>query len=129
MFKLGVVVAAATIAVGMFSLSTAASARVGGRMGGGGAAHFGGGAHFRGGMANFGGGLRFGGARFAKNGGAWNGYRGYGYGRYGGYGWDRFGLGLGLAGLGLGYPAYASCYAWTPLGYVNQCGYDYSYSW
>jgi hypothetical protein len=40
MFKLGVVVAAATIAVGMFSLSTDASARVGGRMGGGGAAHF-----------------------------------------------------------------------------------------
>ena len=40
-----------------------------------------------------------------------------------------FGLGLGLGGLGLGYSAYASCYAWTPLGYVNQCGYDYSYSW
>jgi len=132
MFKLGALAAAATIAVGICSLSTDASARVGGgHMGGGGGAHFGGGgAHFRGGMANFGSGARFGGARFARNVGGWNGYRG-GYRSYGDYGARRYGLGgFGLGvGLGAGYSAYASCYVWTPLGYVNQCGYDYSYYW
>lgn len=99
MFKLGAIAAAATIAVGMCSLSTDALARVGGgHTGGGGGAHFGGGgAHFRGGMANFGDGARFGGARFAGNVGGWNGYRG-GYRSYGGYGGRRYGCGRIRAG-------------------------------
>ncbi len=44
-----------------------------------------------------------------------------------GYGYRNF----GYAGFGgwTGYPAYASCYVWTPLGYVNECGYDYNYYW
>jgi hypothetical protein len=71
----------------------------------------------RGGVAHFGG------ARIAGNVGGWHGYRGYGYRRYG-YG----GLGYGWGGWA-GYPAYASCYVWTPLGYVNECGYNYSYYW
>jgi hypothetical protein len=77
------------------------------------------------GVAHFGGGAaHFGGARIAGNVGGWHGYRGYGFrgpGYYApGYSWS-----------GWGYPAYAyaSCYVWTPLGYVNECGYDYTYSW
>jgi hypothetical protein len=124
MMKLGALATAAVIAVGMCSLSTDASAaRGGGGHFGGGGAHFGGGgaAHFGGGVAHFGG------ARVAGNVGGWNGnryaYRGYGYRRFG-YG----GLGYGWGGLA-GYPTYASCYVWTPLGYVNECGYNYSYYW
>jgi hypothetical protein len=117
MMKFSALATAAVIAVGMCSLSTDASAARGGgaHFGGGGAAHFGGGA------------AHFGGARVAGNVGGWNGnryaYRGYGYRRFG-YG----GLGYGWGGLA-GYPAYASCYVWTPLGYVNECGYNYSYYW
>jgi hypothetical protein len=124
MLKLGAMATAAVIAVGMCSLSTDAfAARAGGGHGGGG--HMGGmgggrmggmgGAHFAGGTANMGG--RYYGGRVAGN-----GYRGYGYGRYG------YDGGVGY-GLGWGYPAYTSCYVWTPLGYVNECGYDYSYVW
>jgi hypothetical protein len=89
----------------------------GGHMGGMGGGRMGGmgGAHFAGGTANMGG--RYYGGRVAGN-----GYRGYGYGRYG------YDGGVGY-GLGWGYPAYTSCYVWTPLGYVNECGYDYSYVW
>jgi hypothetical protein len=111
MMKLGALATAAVIAVGMCALSTDASAARGG-------AHFGGGgAHMGGGHALFGGGVaHFRGARVAGNVGGWNGYRGYGYRRYG-YG----GLGYGLGGW-TGYPACASCYVWTPLGYVNGVG-------
>jgi hypothetical protein len=125
MIKLGAMVTAAVIGVGMCSLPTDASARGGAHFGGGGArmggaAHFaggGGGAHFSGGVAHFGG------PRVAANVGGWDrGYRGYGVRRYG------YGGGYALGGWS-DYPAYASCYVWTPLGYVNQCGYDYNYSW
>jgi hypothetical protein len=105
MIKLSALATAAVIAVGMCTLPTDASAARGG------VAHFGGGA------------AHFGGARIAGNVGGWHGYRGYGYRRYG-YG----GLGYGWGGWA-GYPAYASCYVWTPLGYVNECGYNYSYYW
>jgi hypothetical protein len=47
------------------------------------------------------------------------------------YGGRRFGYGLGALGLlgaGLAYN-YTSCYVWTPYGYVNECGYTYSYGW
>lgn len=127
MMKLGALATAAVIAVGMCALSTDASAaRGGGAHFGGGGAHMGGAAHFGGGgVAHFGGGMaHFGGGRVAGNVGSNRyGYRGYGYRRYG-YG----GLGYGFGGW-TGYPAYASCYVWTPLGYVNECGYDYNYSW
>jgi hypothetical protein len=117
MMKFGALATAAIVAVGICSLSTDASAARGGR------GHFGGGvaAHFGGSVAHFGG------ARVAGNVGGWNGnryaYRGYGYRRFG-YG----GLGYRWGSLA-GYPAYASCYVWTPLGYVNECGYDYNYYW
>jgi hypothetical protein len=84
----------------------------------------GGAAHFSGGAAHFGGGAaHFGGPRVTGNAGRWDGARGFGFRRYGysggGYAW----------GGGVGYPAYTSCYAWTPLGYVNECGYDYNHHW
>lgn len=117
MMKFGALATAAAIAVGMCALSTDASmARGGGAHFGGGGANIGGAAHFGGGVAHFGG------ARVAGNVGGWHGYRGYGYRRYGytpGYSWGGW----------AGYPAYASCYVWTPLGYVNECGYDYNYYW
>jgi hypothetical protein len=119
MMKLGALATAAVIAVGMCALSTDASAaRGGGAHFGGGGAHMGSAAHFGGGVAHFGGG------RVAGNVGGWNGYRGYGYRGYG-----NRGYGYGALGYGWGAPAYASCYVWTPLGYVNQCGYDYNYNW
>jgi hypothetical protein len=111
MMKLGALTAAAVIAAGICSLPTDASAARGGAHFGGGGARMGSAAHFRGGGAHF---DR---ARVAGNVGGWNGYRGYGYG--GGYAWGRLS----------GYPAYTSCYVWTPLGYVNECGYDYNYYW
>jgi hypothetical protein len=121
----------------MCSLSTEAfDAHGGGVRGGGGGGHMGGmgGAHFAGGMGGFAGGM--GTAHFrgmANVGGVYgghfagNGYRGYGYrgyrcSRYGYYGGRGF-------GLGFGYQAYSSCYVWTPLGYINECGYDYNYEW
>ncbi len=108
MIKIGALTTAAVIALGMCTLSTDASAaRVGG-------AHFGGGARMGGGVAHFGG------PRVTGNFGVWRGNRGFGFRRFGGVGWSG-----GLAG----YPAYASCYVWTPLGFVNQCGYDYTYYW
>jgi hypothetical protein len=121
MIKLGALTTAAVIAVGMCSLPTDASAARGGaHFGGGhmgGAAHFGGGARFGGGVAHFGG------PRVAGNIGGWDrGYRGYGVRRYG------YGGGYALGGWS-DNPAYASCYIWTPLGYVNQCGYGYNYYW
>jgi hypothetical protein len=106
MIKLGALATAAVIAVGMGSLSTDALAARGG------AAHFGGGA------------AHFGGARIAGNVGGWHGYRGYGFRRFGYY-TPRYRW--GGSGGWAGYPAYASCYVWTPLGYVNECGYNYSY--
>jgi hypothetical protein len=106
--KLGALATASVVAVGMCALSTDASAARG-------VAHFGG--HV----------AHFGGPRVAGNVGGWDGgYRGYGFRRYGyyapGYSWG---------GAGWGYPAYAyaSCYVWTPLGYVNECGYNYNYYW
>jgi hypothetical protein len=115
--KLGIVLAATTIAFGAASFQTTASARGfggGGHFGGGGAHFGGGGARFGGGVARFGGGVaRFGG------GGGYYGRRYYG-GRQFGYGVGALGLGLGLGGY-----AYSNCYVWTPYGYVNQCGYGY----
>jgi hypothetical protein len=117
MIKLGTLAAAAVIA--MCSFSTDASAARGG------VAHFGGGGariagatHFNGGVAHFRG------PRVAGNVGGWNGYRRYGF-RRDGYG----GLGYGWSGWGYPAYAYAGCYVWTPLGYMNECGYDYSYDW
>jgi hypothetical protein len=108
MIKLGALATAAVIAVGMCSLSTDASAARGG------AAHFGGG-----GVRTGGGVAHFSGPRVV---GGWDGYRGYRS-----YGYNGLGYGWG----GWGYPtySYASCYVWTPLGYVNECGYNYSYYW
>jgi hypothetical protein len=114
MIKLGALTTAAAIAVGMCSLSTDASAARGGAHFGGGGARIGA-AHFGGGVAHFGG------PRVAGNVGRWNDHRGYGFRRY------EYGLGYGRGGRS--YPAYASCYVWTPLGYVNECGYIYSYYW
>jgi hypothetical protein len=125
MTKLGALATAAVTAVGMCSLATDASAaRGGGAHFGGGGVHMGGAAHFSGGAAHFGGGAaHFGGPRVTGNAGRWDGARGFGFRRYGysggGYAW----------GGGVGYPAYTSCYAWTPLGYVNECGYDYNHHW
>jgi hypothetical protein len=117
--KLGIVLAATTIAFGAASFQTSASARGfggGGHFGGGGAHFGGGGARFGGGVARFGGGV----ARFS-GGGGYYGRRYYG-GRQFGYGVGALGLGLGLGYLGY---AYSNCYVWTPYGYVNQCGYGY----
>jgi hypothetical protein len=102
--KLAIALAATTIACGVAAMPTIALAR---GHGGGGGAHFGGGAaHFGGGAAHFGGGRTMG-----------HGFVGRGYGR-----------GYGYGGFGYGYPyTYSSCWVWTPLGYVNECGYGYSY--
>jgi hypothetical protein len=120
--KLAVALAATTIAVGLASTPTGAWAR-----------GFGGGAHFGGGGAHFGGGARFGGgvARF----GGFRSYpvaRGYG-GYYGGrnyYGVRRFAYGLGALGiLGAGLAYNNNCSAWTPYGWIDQCGYGYGYNY
>jgi hypothetical protein len=122
MIKLGALATAAIIGVGVCSLPTDASAARAGAHFAGGGARMGGAAHFSGGAPHFGGGVaHFGGPRVAGNVGGW-GNRGYGVRRYG------YGGGYALGGWA-GYPAYTSCYAWTPLGYVNECGYDYNYSW
>jgi hypothetical protein len=124
--KLAIALAATTIAFGVASTPTGALAR-----GFGGGAHFGGGGmHFGGGGARFGGGVaRFGGLR--SYGPVARGYGGYYGGRSYYYGGRRFGYGLGALGLlgaGLAYN-YTSCYVWTPYGYINECGYSYSYGW
>jgi hypothetical protein len=114
--KLAIALAATTMALGVASTPTDALAR-----GFGGGAHFsGGGAHF-GRVARFGGGAaRFGG--FRSFGPVARGYGGY-YGGRNYYGGRRFAYGLGALGLVGAGLAYNSCYAWTPYGWINQCGY------
>ena len=136
MIRLGTLAAAAVIAIGMCSLSTEAFAARGGaaHFGGGGARMAGGGARMMGGggarmgAATLGGGVaHFGGPRVAGSVGAWRGPYRYGFRRYG-YGGLGLGLGLGLGGWA-GSGPYASCYVWTPQGYINECGYGYDYYW
>lgn len=128
MIRLGTLAAAAVIAIGMCSLSTDAFAARGGaaHFGGGGARTAGGGAAriFGGGGARV---AHFGGPRVAGSVGTWRGPSRYGFRRYG-YGGLGLGLGLGFGGWA-GSGPYASCYVWTPQGYINECGYGYDYYW
>lgn len=100
--KIAIAVAAASLlvaaAIPTDALAVGRGGGGGGFHGGGGGFHGGGGGGFRGGQ--FGGGFR--GGHFG------GGFRG---------------IGPGIAlGLGLGYGAYSSCYAWTPYGYQWVCG-------